>query len=160
MKIGELAKATSTQIETIRYYERESLLPKANRSDGNYRIYGKAHVEHLSFICHCRSLDMTLNEIRTLLHFKDTPTKNCGEVNTLLDEHIGHVATRIRELRTLEKQLKGLRELCQESQDAAHCGILNELAQASRKPRKAASRTGHIHGSHAKVTSRNKKIKN
>ena len=51
---------------------------------------------------HCRSLDLTLDEIRVLLRFKDEPQAECGEVNALLDEHIGHVATRIRELRQLE----------------------------------------------------------
>ena len=100
MKIGELAAATSTQVETIRYYEREGLLPQAARSGSDYRIYGDAYIERLSFIRHCRRLDMTLAEIRTLLRFKDVPTENCGEINALLDEHIGHMATRIRDLRT------------------------------------------------------------
>lgn len=147
MKIGELAKAAGTQVETIRYYERESLLPETTRTEGNYRIYGEPHVERLSFIRHCRSLDMTLDEIRVLLRFKDAPTDNCGEVNALLDEHIGHVAARIRELRLLEKQLKGLRELCQEAQEAAHCGILNELARQGSEG-SAASSAGHVHGAH------------
>jgi len=60
MKIGELAKATHTQVETIRYYEREGLLPETPRTEGNYRVYGSEHVERLSFIRHCRGLDMTL----------------------------------------------------------------------------------------------------
>ena len=112
MRIGELALASQTQVETIRYYERDGLLPQAPRSEGNYRIYGPEHVERLAFVRHCRSLDMTLDEIRVLLRFRDAPQAECGEVNALLDEHIGHVATRIRELRQLEKQLKALRELC------------------------------------------------
>jgi len=128
MKIGELARAAQTQVETIRYYEREGLLPQAPRSDGNYRIYGPVHVERLAFIRHCRSLDMTLGEIRVLLRFKDAPQAQCGEVNVLLDEHIGHVTTRIRELRQLERQLKALRDQCRTPRDAAHCGILNELS--------------------------------
>ena len=67
MKIGELAKITDCQVETIRYYEREGLLPQAPRSESNYRIYGAEHTERLGFIRHCRSLDMTLEEIRVLL---------------------------------------------------------------------------------------------
>ncbi len=131
MKIGELALAGQTPVETIRYYEREGVLPQAPRSDGNYRIYGSEHVERLAFVRHCRSLDMTLEEIRVLLRFKDEPQAECGEVNALLDEHIGHVATRLRELRQLEKQLKALREQCQGVREAAHCGILNELTQSA-----------------------------
>ena len=42
MKIGELAKATDCAVETIRYYERENLLPEPARSDGNYRVYTQA----------------------------------------------------------------------------------------------------------------------
>lgn len=73
MKIGELARLAGSNAETIRYYEREGLLPKASRSESNYRIYTDAHLERLTFIRHCRNLDMTLGEIRTLLHFKASP---------------------------------------------------------------------------------------
>jgi Cd(II)/Pb(II)-responsive transcriptional regulator len=150
MKIGELASKAHTQIETIRYYEREGLLPEPARSESNYRVYGDAHAERLSFIRHCRGLDMTLEEIRVLLKFKDTPTENCGEVNELLDEHIGHVAERIRELRLLEKQLKGLRLACQGSQQAEHCGILNELTEIAKSSKTPVHREGHVHGAHNK----------
>ncbi len=139
MKIGELARLAGTNVETIRYYEHDGLLPETSRTEGNYRIYGEAHAERLSFIRNCRSLDMTLDEIRVLLRFKDSPEVKCDAVNTLLDEHIGRVADRIRELRQLERHLKGLRELCQEAQDAGHCGILNELAQSARPSTKNES---------------------
>lgn len=149
MKIGELARHTGTQVETIRYYEREGLLPETARTDGNYRIYGTTHVDRLRFIRNCRSLDITLDEIRLLLRFKDSPAENCGGVNELLDEHIGHVASRIRELRQLERQLNELRELCQEASDAGHCGILNELARSARQPtRIEMAATGHVRGAH------------
>jgi Cd(II)/Pb(II)-responsive transcriptional regulator len=149
MKIGELAALTNTQVETIRFYERENLLAEPARSEGNYRIYDSAHTERLSFIRHCRGLDMTLDEIRVLLRFKDAPTENCLEVNELLDEHIGHVAERIRELRQLEKQLKSLREACIGGQDAEHCGILNELTEIAKKPVASNGRDGHVCGSHS-----------
>ena len=151
MKIGDMARAAQTPVETIRYYERAGLLPQAPRGDGNnYRIYGAGHVERLAFIRHCRSLDMTLDEIRLLLRFKDAPGEDCAEVDALLDEHIGHVATRIRELRQLEKQLKVLREQCAGTNDTAHCGILNELASAAAAPRpKAAPGAEHVHGAHS-----------
>lgn len=145
MKIGELATRTNTPVETIRYYEREALLPEPARTAGNYRIYGEGHVERLQTIRHCRSLDMTLDEIRRLLAFSDAPEANCGEINSLLDEHIGHVATRIAELRSLQKQLKRLREQCVQAKAAKDCGILHTLASSSdmgaRQPE-----SGHKHG--------------
>ncbi|WP_341677280.1 Cd(II)/Pb(II)-responsive transcriptional regulator [Niveibacterium sp. SC-1] len=131
MKIGELATATGTPIDTIRFYEREGLMHAAARTEGNYRIYTKAHAERLSFVRHCRALDMTLDEIRLLLRFKDSPDENCGEVNALLDAHIGHVAARLNELRDLERELKRLRTQCRTAQDAAHCGILADLSRPS-----------------------------
>ncbi len=73
MKIGDLAKATDCAVETIRYYEREKLLPEPARSEGNYRMYTQAHVERLTFIRNCRTLDMTLDEIRSLLQLRDSP---------------------------------------------------------------------------------------
>ena len=150
MKIGELAKAASTQSETIRYYEREGLLPTAARTEANYRSYNLHHVQRLAFIGHCRSLDMTLGEIRTLLHFKDAPGENCAQVNLLLDEHVGHVVKRIKELKTLEKELRALQQLCLSGRDAADCGILNGLENAAKQGRVATDRgtTGHIHGVH------------
>lgn len=152
MKIGELAAQAHTQIETIRYYEREGLLAAPFRSESNYRVYSNAHVERLSFIRHCRGLDMTLAEIRVLLKFKDAPTEDCGEVNELLDKHIGHVAERVKELRSLEKQLKALRLACKGTQEAEHCGILNELTAIAIGPFAPNKRTGHLPGAHSRHT--------
>lgn len=144
LRIGELAKQTDCQVETIRYYEREGLLPKPHRTAANYRLYGENHVERLSFIRHCRSLDMTHDEIRTLLRFRDAPDRNCGGVNELLDEHIGHVTARIGELRRLKDQLHQLRRTCRRIQSAENCGILKELSHAGM----ARGTRGHPGGSH------------
>jgi Cd(II)/Pb(II)-responsive transcriptional regulator len=146
MKIGELAAATATPIETIRYYERDGLLPAPGRSEGNYRIYDETHLKRLTFVRHCRVLDMNLDEIRVLLRFRDGVNSDCGEVNALLDEHIGHVQQRIRELRSLDKDLRALRELCKEPQDPGLCGILNGLSTgASTSLSPSASHVGHVH---------------
>src|SRR3954463_14769506 len=134
MTIGELARKTGCGIETIRYYEHEGLLPKPGRTDGNFRRYGVEQVELLLFIRRCRSLDMALNEIRILLRFRSAPDENCGEVNALLDTHIGHVKERIAELQTLQGQLRALRDKCRTGKSAEHCGILQGLGRARDKP--------------------------
>jgi len=146
LKIGELAKRTGCPVETIRYYERESLLFAPPRSEGNYRLYDDAHVERLRFIRHCRSLDMTLDEIRSLLQFRDDPEANCGEVNLLLDKHIGHVVSRIQELKMLQTHLKQLRATCRQAQAARDCGILQGLTKAEHQaPRNLGSHGGGCH---------------
>jgi Cd(II)/Pb(II)-responsive transcriptional regulator len=144
MRIGELARQTGCQVETIRYYEREGLLPKPARSRGNYRRYGEEQLERLRFIRHCRSLAMSLDEIRLLLGFKDAPEGECDEVNALLDEHIRHVADRIEELRALQKQLRELRSLCRSVRTAKDCGILKGLA-AHEGPQRRSKGTGPTH---------------
>ena len=60
IRIGELAQRTGCEVVTVRFYEKEGLLPAPARSSGNYRLYSEAHIERLQFIRHCRSLDMSL----------------------------------------------------------------------------------------------------
>ncbi len=151
MKIGELAKATGTQTETIRYYERENLLPIAMRTESNYRVYNSSHVERLAFIRHCRCLDMTLDEIRVLLHFKDAPDENCGAVDALLQEHIGHVVSRIRELQALESELRSLQQQCSPGHLAGECGILGGLANAALQHNHMQPSEAHPSGAHRDI---------
>ncbi|WP_282349582.1 Cd(II)/Pb(II)-responsive transcriptional regulator [Pseudomonas sp. PS01301] len=148
MKIGELAKITDCQVETIRYYERESLLPPPARSDGNYRLYTQAHVERLTFIRNCRILDMTLDEIRNLLTLRDSPQDQCQSVNDLIDEHIHHVKARIDGLVALQEQLVALRQKCHGSTAEEHCAILQrlEISGAVTVPEAEHSHVGRSHG--------------
>ena len=149
MKIGELANSTGTPVDTVRYYEREGLLPTPSRSASNYRQFGAAHVERLGFIRNCRALDMTLDEIRVLLRFRDAPADNCAGVNTLLEGHIGHVADRIAELQVLEQQLRRLRTQCRKVEASADCGILGALSKrAPRAGQAASTAAAHPRGSH------------
>ena len=131
IKIGELAKRTRCEIVTIRYYEKEGLLPKPARSDGNFRLYGDAHVECLQFIRHCRSLDMTLGEIQALLDLRDNPNQDCGEVNALLDGHIQQVEARMETLLQLKQRLVVLRNTCTGARAVESCGILHGLSVCS-----------------------------
>jgi len=78
--------------------------------------------------------------------------KYCNpEVDRLLDAHIGHVAHRIRELKTLERDLKALRGLCGRAQAAKDCGILGELTRTAKvAPKSKAHVEHHIAGSHGR----------
>lgn len=129
MKIGDLANAARCTVETVRYYEREGLLPPPGRTEGNFRDYRDAHVERLRFIRNCRALDMSHDEIRTLLALADQPAAGCGTVNRVFDEHIAHVDERIRELEQLRRSLAALRERCGREQSVGDCGILQGLAE-------------------------------
>ena len=154
MKIGDLATASGTPTDTIRYYEREGLLPAAARTESNYRQYENTHLEQLLFIRHCRNLDMSLDEVRELLAVRDAPGAGCEAANRVLDEHISHVSHRIRELRALERQLKELRARCGTAKRADECGILAGLAESASTsetaslavPRTSTRHLSDVHG--------------
>jgi len=142
VKIGELAQAAQCTVETVRYYEKERLLEKPSRTPANYRSYGPAHVERLRFLRNCRALDMSHDEIRTLLALIEQPATGCGGVNQLLDEHIAHVDARIAELARLKRQLGELRERCQHEQAVDACGILKGLV--SMEPESRQEKHTHL----------------
>lgn len=131
MRIGELARITGVEVETIRYYEKAGLLPTPPRQSNGYRDYGERHGERLAFIRHCRELDMPLAGIGRLLDFVTHPDADCGDINALIDEQLARVRVRLEALRALERQLAALRARCESGHVAADCGILHELVAAA-----------------------------
>ncbi|MDM4769947.1 Cd(II)/Pb(II)-responsive transcriptional regulator [Solimonas sp. SE-A11] len=131
MRIGELSEATGVDVETIRYYERSGLLQEPERRANGYRAYGPVHLERLSFIRHCRALDMPLADVQRLLGFVERPQADCGDINQLIDEHLARVRARLKSMQALEKQLTALRTHCEAGHTAAECGILHELVAAA-----------------------------
>jgi Cd(II)/Pb(II)-responsive transcriptional regulator len=131
MKIGELAKSTGCDIETIRYYEKTGLLEPPTRDASGYRNYQPEHQERLQFIRHCRSLQMGLADIRVLLELKRHPDSGCQRINELLDHHLAQTRERIAALRMLEQQLATLRHECERPHSVQECGILHALNEAA-----------------------------
>ena len=134
MKIGELAKKAGCQVVTIRYYEKEGLLPEPERSDSNYRIYSEADIERLRFIRHCRRHGMKLSEIRELLAFKDNPQADCSWVKGMIAGHIEGVNEQIASLVHLKAHLDNLLHTCPDDHQNGGCGILNTLNNAATCP--------------------------
>ncbi|GAB3378876.1 Cd(II)/Pb(II)-responsive transcriptional regulator [Azotobacter armeniacus] len=133
MRIGELAKATGIDVETIRYYEKAGLLPAPARAGNGYRIYGAEHLERLAFIRHCRALDIPLAEVRRLLEFLLHPKTDCADVDRLIETQLARVRARLESLQTLERQLSALRRRCAAGRLAGECGILRELLAAAQE---------------------------
>ena len=132
MKIGELAKRSGCSVQTIRYYEREGLLSSVARSEGNFRLYDKQAEERLMLVKRCRSLDLTLVEVKQLLTLTQEPDSACDEVNQIVDQHILRVEDRIAELQDLYSQLIGLRGHCAENRTVEQCGIIRGLKAEGR----------------------------
>ena len=125
--IGDLAKATGTKVVTIRYYERIGLWPMPPRTQGNYRVYGREHLERLSFIRRCRELGFSLEQVRDLLALADQPNRDCCEVDQIALEHLAAVERKIADLQRLAGELRRLSAQCQGGR-IAECRIIEALS--------------------------------
>jgi DNA-binding transcriptional MerR regulator len=124
-RISEAAALSGVSAANIRFYEKEGLIAVKGRSGNGYRFYSDADVHQLRFIRLCRALDMSMDEVRTLLELDLTVKADCATARLALDGHIDHVRARLKELTALEKNLKALRSRC-DGQDA-HCHIIEAL---------------------------------
>lgn len=129
MKIGELAKATATKVETIRYYEQTGLLPSPARTSGNYRSYGVTHLARLSFVRRARDLGFSIEQVRALLDLSDDRSRDCTTVDRIATEHLREVDRKIADLRALRRELGAVIASC-EGGTVAECRILEALAPA------------------------------
>ena len=127
LKIGELAKATGTKVETVRYYERIGLLPAAGRTSANYRSYTAAHVDRLRFIRHARGLGFDIADIRSLLDLADEPGRDCSEVDRIASGHLHAVEAKIAQLAVLRDELGRMLGQCRGGQ-VESCRIMEVLA--------------------------------
>lgn len=127
MKIGELSRATGTNVETIRYYEKIRLLPEPARTDSGYRSYADAHRDRLRFIRHSRDLGFTIEEIRSLLDLSDHPDRDCTEADVIATRHLDQVERKIAQLETLRSELSRIVGRCRGGM-AGDCRVIEALA--------------------------------
>ncbi|MFC7738077.1 helix-turn-helix domain-containing protein [Roseomonas sp. GCM10028921] len=125
--IGELARATGTKVETIRYYERIGILPAPPRTAGGYRSYGPGQLARLSFIRRARDLGFSLEQVRTLLGLADQRERSCEAVDAVAREHMAEVDRKLADLGALRRELASLIGQCSHG-TVAECRILEALA--------------------------------
>lgn len=125
--IGQLAVATGTKVETIRYYERIGVLGEPDRTSGNYRAYSPDHLARLSFIRRARDLGFTLDQVRTLIGLADRRGQSCDEVDAIARSHLSEVDRKIADLKALKRQLTNVVESCGRGV-VEDCKILDALS--------------------------------
>ena len=126
--IGTLSERAGCHVETIRYYERIGLMPRAARTDGGHRLYGEAHVNRLGFIRRGRELGFTLDQIRTLLRLVDGGRHTCGQVRRITAVHLDDVHRKIADLRTIERVLRDMMAQC-DGGTVPKCAVIDALFQ-------------------------------
>ncbi len=130
MKIGELARVTGVKVETIRFYEAEGVLPRAARTEANYRIYDQAHLDRLSFVKRSRDLGFTLDQVRTLLGLADNAAAPCAAVDAITATHITEIDRKIADLQALRGELARRLDRC-EGGRISDCRIIEALGVGS-----------------------------
>ena len=128
VSIGELAKAASTKVVTIHYYERIGLLPRPPRTSSNYRAYDREDVSRLRFIRRCRDLGFTLDQIRDLLKLSAHKEQDCTNVDRLAAAHLTEVEGKIADLNRLAGELRRLNNCCEGGGRIADCRIIEALS--------------------------------
>lgn len=112
LTIGKLGAAAGVKVPTIRYYEQIGLLPDAERSSGNQRLYGGKTQDRLAFIRHARELGFPLEAIRDLLSLSDKPDQSCDAADAIAKSQLGEVRARITRLKALESELERMIAQC------------------------------------------------
>lgn len=105
IQIGEAAQLAKLSIDTIRFYERRALLPRAPRTGGQFRLFTVDDVNRLVFIKQMQGLGLSLQEIKQLLDLRDRGGHACREVRDLLSSKLAEVRRKIRDLHKLEREL-------------------------------------------------------
>jgi len=128
MRIGELARTTGTKAETIRYYEREGILPAADRTDSNYRDYSDEHLATLTFVRRARELGFSMAQVRELLALSDHDDKPCEDVDQLVQRQLLEVKRKISDLSALHDELQQMLRSCQADR-IGDCRIVESLGR-------------------------------
>ena len=129
MKIGELAQRAGVGIDTVRFYERQGLLPKARRLASGYRVYDPGDVKRLRFVRRAKALGFTLEEIRDLLALSDHRDDDMAALKGLATEKLADVQAKLAELNRIREGLETLVVACPGHGALAQCPILNALSE-------------------------------
>jgi len=132
MQIGAVGKRVGLSVDTIRFYERNALLPRAPRTLGGFRQYSENDVETLSFIGRVQNLGFTLREVRDLLDLRRSRLQPCAPVRRRLEEKLADVQRKVSDLQKLEHELRLALRSCKKEmrKRSAHCPILSKKSNS------------------------------
>lgn len=124
--VGQLAKRTDINIETVRYYEKRGLLPEPMRSESSYRQYTENDVARIMFIKRSKDLGFTLKEISELLSLKIDDETTCRDIREFSSNKIAEVEEKIEDLKNIKKKLEELVIKCKRNDTSKNgCPILD-----------------------------------
>ncbi|WP_419806188.1 MerR family DNA-binding protein [Terriglobus sp.] len=130
LRTSELARNGGVNPQTLRYYEREGLLPEPPRLDSGYRLYPENAVSRIRFIKRSQELGFTLDEIRDLLALRVDRQRDRGEVRRIAKSRLAEIDARIQSLQTMRTALEHVARNCHGHGPADECPILLAIDSA------------------------------
>ena len=127
LKIGEVAERGGVNLQTIRYYEREKLLPEPPRLPSGYRVYPDQTVRRVRFIKRAQEIGFTLAEIRELLALRIDADRDSSDVRALAQDKIIDIEQKIQTLQRMKEALGRMTERCTGCGPASECPILESI---------------------------------
>ena len=155
LTIGQVAGRAGVGVETVRFYEREGLLPRPARRASGYRQYPEESVSRLQFIRRAKALGFTLKEIGELLDLRLDPRANRGMVKRRTAAKVEDIERKIDALRRMKESLLKLADACNGEGHLSGCPILGALEGGEDES--LAGRAGErkeCHGEHGKTHGR------
>lgn len=131
MKIGELSKKTNVSVETIRYYEREGVIPETDRTESGYRIYGPETIDLILFIKHAQNWDFSLSKIKKLLDIKNNKQSKGVRVKLVIEEELKDIDDKIESLTAIKNYLLHLTGSCSGEMFVNECPILKNIQKGN-----------------------------
>lgn len=125
--IGEAARRSGVNVETIRYYERSGVTPPPARRANGRRDYSKGDIRRLGVIRRCRAMGFALADARLLATLTADAPAHCAEAQALAETHLGHVRAHLARLHEIEAQLAALVEDC--ARRVPPCPVLETLEE-------------------------------
>ena len=139
LRIGEFAALSGVSTDTIRYYEKVKLLPRAGRTSAGYRLYNNDDVERVHFIKQAQTLGLSLDEIRILL-IAEGGDRECLQVRDLLQKKLIQLDEKLRLLRSFRHTLSNHLTVCEqqlrEAGDRAECPVIVDLTHQQHSSKK------------------------
>ena len=127
MQIGQLAQHAGVAIDTVRYYERQGLLPPPQRRASGYRQYDQQDISRLRFIRRAKDLGFSLQEIQDLLRLSESQDADRAEVRALAQHRLADIERKLRELDAMRATLATLVGHCSGHGPLNGCPIIESL---------------------------------
>lgn len=107
---GEIAKIAGINAETLRYYEKEKLIPIPKRNSSGYRLYSENTLIIINFIKNAKDAGFSLDQIKKLFLAINGSDINLDYLEKRIDEKLIEVNEKILKLQSIKESLEDIKK--------------------------------------------------